>query len=265
MIPDELFSTSEATALASRIISRVQEEGAFISFAQHGEDVLLKRVFGEKKRGRYIDIGANHPIHKSVTYSFFLLGWEGINIDMDREMIALYESLRPGDIALHAAISDSIGQRRAFLIPGSTRSSLDQEVGLSYSGTSYRSITEEVRCVTLGEILNDHLQFNDCDFLNIDVEGHEDSVLRGIDFSVFRPKVIVIEAVHPITRKTTLDEWDFILFEAGYTLALFDGLNAYFVINEEIDLIKGLSLPPNYSDNYVKFETLLLAQALVRN
>ena len=79
-----------------------------------------------------------------------------------------------------------------------------------------------------------------------------------------RPKIVVVESVHPITRKLTLNEWDFILFEAGYTLALFDGLNAYFVVNDELELIKALSLPPNYADNYVKFEFLQIAHALIR-
>jgi FkbM family methyltransferase len=254
---------SKALDLAHYIISRVDIDGAFVSFSQHGEDVLLNRVFSEKAFGRYIDIGANHPISKSVTYSFFLRGWEGISIDMDREMIDLYDKLRPNDIALQLAISDSTSHKQAFLIPGTTRSSLNQDVGLSYMGTSFCAKVQEIQCVTLMSVLEKYPQYFECDFLNIDVEGHEAGVLRGIDFKRFHPKVIVIEAIHPITRKTTFHEWDYILFEAGYTLALYDGLNAYFVVNEDMGLVKNLSLPPNYADNYIKDDLLLLAYALV--
>lgn len=254
---------SKALDLAHYIISRVDVDGAFVSFSQHGEDVMLNRVFSEKGFGRYIDIGANHPISKSVTHSFSLRGWEGINIDMDREMIDLYAKLRPNDIALQLAISDSESHKQAFLIAGTTRSSLDQDVGLAYAGTAFCAQVQEIECVTLMSVLKKYPQYFECDFLNVDVEGHEACVLRGIDFKKFRPRVIVIEAIHPITRKTTFHEWDYLLFEAGYTLAIYDGLNAYFVVNDDLGFIKTLSLPPNYTDNYIKDDMLLLAHALV--
>ena len=266
MNPKFLLDQTKALDFARSVVSRVENEGAFVSFSQHGEDVLLNRAFAGKSVGQYIDIGANHPVFKSVTYSSYIRGWKGINIDMDREMVDLYGKLRPDDVALQLAISDSASVRQAFLIPGSTRSSLDKDVGLSYTGnSSFQAKEQEVQCVTLMTVLERYPQFYACDFLNVDVEGHESGVLCGIDFKVFRPKVVVIEAVHPITRETTFHEWDHILFEAGYTLALFDGLNAYFVVNEDLPLIKSLSLPPNYADNYIKYEALLLSDALLNN
>lgn len=263
MISEDILNTIDAKTVAINTISRVSKDNAFVSYSQHGEDVLLNRVFSHKKHGRYIDIGANHPINKSVSYASFLRGWTGITIDMDSSMIDLYKTFRPRDIAIHAAISDEVGLKQAFIIPGSTRSSLESDVGGAYQDTSFNPTIGKIRCVTLTEILNDHKEFLDCDFLNIDVEGHEASVLRGIDFTFFRPRVIVVEAIHPITRKFVMPEWDFILFEAGYTLALFDGLNSYFVLNEEVQILNALNLPPNYSDNYVRFETLQLANALL--
>ena len=47
-----------------------KDAGAFISYAQHGEDVLLWRALSGVKNGFYIDVGAFHPINDSVTRAF---------------------------------------------------------------------------------------------------------------------------------------------------------------------------------------------------
>jgi len=264
LVPAHLhFEKDQVVAMAKSIISRV-DDGAFVSFAQHGEDVLLNRAFLGKV-GRYIDIGSNHPIIKSVTYSSFMKGWEGISIDMDESLIKLHNQLRPTDIALKLAISDSDGVKEGFLMKGTTRSSLNEAVGSSYIGTMYNPKQEVVECVTLMSALENYPTFKDCDFLNIDVEGHEAEVLRGINFNEFRAKIIVVEAIDPIDKRVVFHEWDNILYEAGYELALFDGLNAYFVHEAELELSRRLALPINYSDNYLRYETLLMAYALINN
>jgi hypothetical protein len=50
------------------------------SYSQEGEDMILQRMFGEKKHGFYVDVGAHHPRRFSNTYSFYRRGWSGINI-----------------------------------------------------------------------------------------------------------------------------------------------------------------------------------------
>ena len=51
------------------------------SFSQYGEDVIIDRLLCHKKRGFYIDIGANHPDRFSNTKRFYVKGWSGINIE----------------------------------------------------------------------------------------------------------------------------------------------------------------------------------------
>ena len=41
------------------------------SYSQEGEDLVLQRIFSEKKTGFYIDIGAHHPKRFSNTYFFY--------------------------------------------------------------------------------------------------------------------------------------------------------------------------------------------------
>jgi len=48
------------------------------SYSQKGEDIILRRILGEKEVGFYIDIGAHHPKRFSNTYLFYKKGWRGI-------------------------------------------------------------------------------------------------------------------------------------------------------------------------------------------
>ncbi|MEA5463494.1 FkbM family methyltransferase [Leptothoe sp. PORK10 BA2] len=78
-----------------------------LSFSQEGEDRVLHRIFEGKKKGFYIDVGAYHPQRFSNTYLFYLSGWKGINIDASPENIKRFTNLRPRDINLSIAISDT--------------------------------------------------------------------------------------------------------------------------------------------------------------
>jgi len=80
------------------------------SYAMDGEDTAIE-VFNKKKgRGFYVDIGAHHPIQRNNTNLLFQKGWEGINVDVNEFSIDLFNFLRPNDLNLLAAISDSEGE-----------------------------------------------------------------------------------------------------------------------------------------------------------
>ena len=81
-------------------------------------------------------------------------------------------------------------------------------------------------------------------FLKIDVEGFEESVIRGIDLSVWRPWVVVAESTRPRSSEQAHHEWEPLLLDQGYEFCLFDGLNRYYVAAEHSDLRPLLSYPP---------------------
>ena len=70
------------------------------------------------------------------------------------------------------------------------------------------------------------------EFLKVDVEGAEADVLRGGDFSRFRPKIIVVEAIKPLTLAPAWDEWEPLLARHGYAYVWDDELNRYYVAEE---------------------------------
>ena len=53
------------------------------SYSISGVDLVIDRIFRNKKKGVYIDIGCNHPIKYNNTYLLYKNGWAGINFDIN--------------------------------------------------------------------------------------------------------------------------------------------------------------------------------------
>ncbi len=87
----------------------IQYRGKMVSFAQFGEDVMLRRFFGDQPAGFFIDVGAYDPVVDSVTQHFSLCGWTGINVEPLPELHRKFVSARPNDINLNLALSDHVG------------------------------------------------------------------------------------------------------------------------------------------------------------
>jgi hypothetical protein len=80
-------------------------------------------------------------------------------------------------------------------------------------------------------------------------------VLEGMDFTRFRPTVMVVEATRPMATEQTHGQWESILLDAGYRYATFDGLNRYYVDAPRADeFIPKLAVPPNVFDDFVPYE-----------
>jgi hypothetical protein len=88
-------------------------------------------------------------------------------------------------------------------------------------------------------------------FLKIDVEGFEGDVLRGMDFTLCRPWIVVVEAIMPNSRDSNHGEWEPLITAHAYQYAWFDGLNRYYVAAEHAELAARLQLPPNVFDDFL--------------
>ena len=76
-----------------------------ISYSLNAVDLIIDYAFKSKKKGIYLDVGAQNPISNNNTYLLFKRGWSGINIDLDSKNIDLFNLARPHDINLNYAIS----------------------------------------------------------------------------------------------------------------------------------------------------------------
>ena len=229
-----------------------------ISYAQNFEDVMLARLFAGQDKGFYVDVGGWHPTLHSVTRHFYDQGWNGINIEPIRAQHVLFVAERLRDMNLNVAVGDAPGTVRFFECTDSTAlstASPGQARDLAEAGHAVESY--EVDSVTLAQVFEAHCP-PVVDFLKVDVEGFEAHVLRGNDWTRFRPRVLIIEATKPAQAPSDWDhveaianwqDWEPLVLSAGYVFALFDGLSRYYVRQEEALLARRLRLPPGVFDD----------------
>lgn len=227
-----------------------------ISYAQNFEDVILNRVFKGKKDGFYIDIGAWHPVDHSVTKHFYDQGWSGINVEPSNAYWSLLKKFRPRDINLNCAVSDNREAMDYFEIPNSGAStSIQAGWGViakqeALAKNVRNAIKRKIECMTLADVCNQYASDKEIDFLKIDVEGAELSVIKGGDWKKYRPQVVIVEAVAPFTNAPSYTDWEDVLVKEGYVFAYFDGLNRFYIRDESKDLLAAFSAPANVLDNF---------------
>ncbi len=222
----------------------------FISYAQNYEDVMLWRVLKHIEKGFYIDIGAWSPEEHSVTKSFYESGWRGINIEPNPDYFGLYEKKRKEDVNLCVAVSDMEGEAEMYFVSNPGLSSLDKSIAEGHSSLGWVATPANVKVRTLEGVCEEYCLEEDIHFLKIDVEGFEEQVLRGNDWSRFRPWVVVVEATLPMSQIESYEDWEPILFDANYRLAYMDGLNRFYVAKEHEELLPAFKYPPNVFDEF---------------
>ncbi len=163
-----------------------------ISFSQTGLDLLLSNIFKDHKKGFYIDIGCNHPVYNNNTFIFYQKGWRGVNIDLDKSSIDLFNIYRKGDLNIHAALSSSNNSKKVFEFHAkSPLNTLVHKVA-DYQKAQVKN-TYEIKTQTLNQIINKNQLSQKINFLTIDVEGHELEVLKGFDINKYQPDAIIVE------------------------------------------------------------------------
>ncbi|MDT8907932.1 methyltransferase, FkbM family [Pseudomonas sp. NFACC09-4] len=217
----------------------------FISYAQNFEDIRLWRALQSVENGFYLDVGANHPTDDSVTRAFYDHGWRGINIE---PVSTYYEALcqqRPNDINLQCVAGENAESLTFYTIADTGLSTVEASVARQHreSGMDVREQTVQSR--TLASICEQYAQDRPIHFLKIDVEGHEETVLRGMDFGRWRPWIILIET--PWARDQA---WESLVTNAGYQSILFDGINTYYLAEEHLALKPAFDIPPCNLDGF---------------
>jgi FkbM family methyltransferase len=195
----------------------------FISYAQNNEDAMLNRIFGRQQVGFYVDVGASHPVEGSVTKLFYDRGWSGINV----EPSSIFDKLaaeRPRDVNLRMAVLDWQG-----VVPFRENTT---DLGMSHV-VDDGDFGCTVPCDTLPAIIAKHAVGRPIDFIKIDVEGVESAIVRSTDWRRVRPRVLVIEATKPWSSVLVNEAWEPDLLAAGYARAYFDGVNCFYVPEEE--------------------------------
>ncbi|MGI4976861.1 MAG: FkbM family methyltransferase [Janthinobacterium lividum] len=226
-----------------------------ISYAQNGEDVMLMRALGNIAGGFYIDVGAADPTILSVTRAFYERGWHGVNIEPTEDRHRLLNEARPRDVNLSQPVSDRMAEEMFHVCEQyPDLSTLHEDVAAATCSGGLRIQSRIVQTTTLAEVCRRFAPLV-IHFLKIDVEGAEESVLRGADFQRYRPWIVVVEATRPGTQIPAYVSWEPVLLDNQYRFVWFDGLNRFYLAGEKFDSLRHhFDTPLNVFDQYVCYD-----------
>jgi len=205
-------------------ISRLESSLRVPCYSWEGEDVLAHKIMTDLiglQKARFVDIGAHHPIRYSNTYLFYKHGWRGMNIDAMPGSMRLFEEVRPEDINLEVGVAATAGDHTFYMFENSALNGiLSREVVELHVGRGEKLLgSQTIRCERINDLLDRHMPADGFHLLNLDIEGHDLEVLRDLDFSRWRPKMIITEILGGLTiEQAYASEETKFLRSVGYAL-----------------------------------------------
>ncbi len=188
-------------------------------FSQAGQDKVIKNhFFPNKKNGFFLEIGAYDGIEGSNCFHFEkFLNWNGIAFEPSKVQYEKLKNNRNCKI-LNKAISNSVVEVDFLeVIEGLTQMSgiknenYTAEKIIKKNGQSKTEISKIITTTFDQEVSSDQ----EIDYLSIDIEGGELSVLETIDFEKYTIKVVSVENNLP-------DKFNFNSFFISKNFSFFD-------------------------------------------
>ena len=168
------------------------------SYSMLGEDLVVNNFFKNKTNGTYVDVGCYHPIDGNNTHLLFKNGWNGINIDLNKISIDLFNIARKNDENFRVAVSNKSKKIKFYY---RKKINMLNTINKNFANSSFKKgySIDYIQARTLSSILKESkLKNKKIDFLNIDIEGNEINALKTLDFKIYRPKLICVE-IHNFT------------------------------------------------------------------
>tara|TARA_Y100000996_G_scaffold324197_1_gene260205 strand:- start:1605 stop:2285 length:681 start_codon:yes stop_codon:yes gene_type:complete len=163
------------------------------TYSLDGEDLIISEYFKNKDKGLYVDIGCYHPVHRNNTFLLHKKGWRGVNVDIHKFSIDLFNHIRPNDDNYNFAVSN-----RNEIINMYYQKELSQlsTTDFDQAKKAFQGPIKEkkIQAYTLDQILDfSKTKLEKIDFLDIDVEGADFKVLQGLSFKKYKPQLICVE------------------------------------------------------------------------
>lgn len=175
------------------------------TFAQYGEDLIVANIFAILgiKAPTFLDIGAHHPFYINNTALLYQRGSRGINVEANPILIEAFYKERPLDTNLNVGVAASrnspISTMTFYMIDDqSGRNTFDKETAEAFVRANPTfSITKTVSLpmIDINTIITTHAQGRWPNFLSIDIEGWDLTIIADADFSLSSPDVICVESI----------------------------------------------------------------------
>ncbi len=216
-----------------RAIKALLSGASRLHFSQYGEDVFLHKRFRKPSNEYfYVDIGAHHPYHLSNTVYLWSLGWRGVNVDASQAVIQAFNSSRPDDINLQAAVVSEQTAAQNSTITFYSGKDIDNCATCDADIARERGLTRAVTvpCTSLGKIIEEAQRKFPGRFglLNIDIEGLDDQVIENLDAWGQKPLIVMVEIYGRSIPEVIETRTYKLLLESGYAFTERMGHTAVF-------------------------------------
>lgn len=203
------------------------------SYSQCGEDLLvafvLELIHGSRPK-KYLDVGANHPFHLSNTALLSVAGGQGVVVEPDPYFARLLRNKRPKDTVMQCGVHFS-GETQAdfFVMDSPTLNTFSRQEMERYVTMGHQlSNTLPVELKNINTILD---LAGELDFMNLDIEGLDKTILEMVDWKKYRPTCICVETLTYETQQEPIKRNDIIelMLAQNYILYADTFINSIFV------------------------------------
>jgi FkbM family methyltransferase len=144
----------------------------------------------QHRAGTFVEFGGRDGVAESNTYMFEKIGWGGAMLEVMPEEFAQLQRNRPGTfLKLNKAVCKD---RNNIIFAVSDPGHHGPLSEWSWKEAKDPKSTMTVECVTLNDVL-DEARLTHVDFMTVDTEGSELSLLSTFDFSRALVDVLLIE------------------------------------------------------------------------
>jgi len=194
-------------------------------YGQHNDDLTIDALLGMRKKGFYMDVGANDPDFISNTKRFYDRGWNGVNIEPNPHVFKKLVEVRTRDANVNVGLGPKNGEMNFWVFDPDTNSTFSQEQAERIILNKSSKLVDQwsIKVRTMASVMEEFVGDRHIDFMNLDVEGFEIEVMSGNDWECFRPELIAMEINNDGEKKANY------LLDRGYELALTNALNGFFL------------------------------------
>lgn len=179
--------------MRAKIYLKLIKDFIRLGFNSDGRTKIPKIILKNFKHGTYMDIGCYHPFKESHTALLYKNGWKGINIDISKESVDLFNLLRSKDLNLNIGISLKNGKQNAYFEKNiSTVSSLDKS-HIKKIGRKNKFV-RNINVYTLRKIRSLY-NLNKLDFLKMDCESLDSKIILNCDFRTLNCRYLCVEVL----------------------------------------------------------------------
>lgn len=170
-----------------------------VYYSQSQQDFWILTQNNFKKNGIFIDVGAYDGVQTSNTYTLeTYFNWNGICIEANQDAYLKLNQNRKS-INVYGAVTNYDGN-------------------ISFHGDKIVANGASTPCFKLNSILEQNFDDKiEIDYLSLDVEGHEYTILESLDFNKWKIKYLTVEHNLYINGPENKNKIFELLISKGYT------------------------------------------------